>query len=82
MNLVEKLKGGHEMKITNDNGEKTMLFGEDVKLYNLTDCIETRSIVIVNGKEMTVNEFKKMKNVDPKQGQWGRKALHEMDDSI
>ena len=69
------------MKITNEEGERIIL-SESVNLYNLTDCIETRSIVIVNGKEMTVNEFKKMKNADPKQGHWGRKGSYEVGENL
>ena len=69
------------MNIKNAEGEK-IIINEQVNLYNLTECIETRQTVTINGKVMTVNEFKKMRSGDPKAGHWGRKALNEMDTDL
>jgi len=65
------------MNIKNAEGEK-IIINEQVNLYNLTECIETRQTVTINGKVMTVNEFKKSKNKDPKEGYWSRKAKYEI----
>ena len=65
------------LKVKTDEGER-VLFNEQVNLYNLTEGIETRQTVTINGKVMTVNEFKKSKNKDPKEGYWSRKAKYEI----
>jgi len=65
------------MNIKNDEGER-IIINEKVNLYNVAECIETRQTVKINGKTMTVNEFKKNKNRDPKEGYWSRKAKYEI----
>jgi len=66
--------------VKNDEGDRIIL-NEEVNLYSLDERIKTTNSVKINGKTMTVDEFKKGK-IDPKKGHWGRKAMNEMDNDL
>ena len=68
------------MIIKNDEGDR-IIFNEELSLYNLEERIRIANTVIIDGKIMTVDEFRKMK-IDPKKGHWGRKAINEMDNDL
>jgi len=68
------------MIFKNDEGDR-ILFNEEVNLYSLEEKIKTTNTVTINGKCLTVDEFRKMKT-DPKKGHWGRKAINEMDNDL
>lgn len=69
------------MILKNDENE-VILINESLHLYDITTGIQTESTTIINGKPMTVKEFREMKNNDPNKGRWGRKAKNEMDDEL
>ena len=77
--LVEKVynKRGVNMQIKNDDNE-IILNTESLLLYDVTASIEAKLMVIINGKCMSVKEFKEDKS-DPRKGKFGRKAINEMD---
>ena len=61
------------------NEENEIIFNtENLYLYDVTASIETKSTVIINGKCISLKEFREMKNRSPKQDHWGRKAINEM----
>ena len=68
------------MIIKNDEGDR-IIFNEELSLYNLEEKIRIANTVKIDGKIMTVDEFRKMK-IDPKKGHWGRKAINEMDNDL
>jgi len=68
------------MIIKNDEGDR-IIFNEELSLYNLEERIRIANTVKIDGKIMTVDEFRKMK-IDPKKGHWGRKAINEMDNDL
>ena len=68
------------MIFKNDEGDR-ILFNEEVNLYSLEERIRIANTVNIDGKIMTVDEFRKMK-IDPKKGHWGRKAINEMDNDL
>jgi len=68
------------MIIKNDEGDR-IIFNEELSLYNLEERIRIANTVMINGKTMTVNAFRKMKT-DPKKGHWGRKSINEMDNDL
>lgn len=53
------------MIIKNDENE-IILNTENLPLYNITANIEAKTIVTVNGKTISVKEFREMKNKNPK----------------
>lgn len=69
------------MIIRNDNNE-VILNTESLHLYDVTESIETKATVIVNGKSITVKEFREMRQSDPRKGKFGRKARNEMDNEF
>lgn len=69
------------MILKNDENE-IVLNTESLHLYDVTASIEVKSTIIVNGKQMTVKEFREMKKSDPKEGLWGKKAMNEMDNEF
>lgn len=69
------------MIIRNDENE-VILNTESFSLYNVNESIESKLTVIINGKCMTVKEFRENKNKNPKDDHWGRKAINEMDDGL
>ena len=48
--------------------DESIIFNEDVKLFDLTSRIKTEVIITVNGKSMTVKEFREIKNSDSRKG--------------
>jgi hypothetical protein len=66
-----------------DNEENEVILNtESLHLYDVTASIEAKSTIIVNGNKMTIKEFREMKNKNPKEGHWGRKAINEMDNEL
>lgn len=59
-----------------------MLLDEDIKLYNINEYAESRATVIINGKIITVKEFREMKQKDTKKNIFGRKAKYEIGDNL
>ena len=68
------------MIIKNDENE-VILNTESFDLYNVMESIEAKLTVIINGKCMSVKEFKESKS-NPRKGQFGRKAVNEMDNDL
>lgn len=64
------------MQIKNDENE-VILNTESLHLYDVTASIETKLTVIINGKCVSVKEFREGKS-DPRKGKFGRKAINEM----
>ena len=59
-----------------------MLLDEDIKLYNINEYAESRATVKIDGKIITVKEFREMKQKDPRKGKFGRKAKNEIDNEL
>ena len=68
------------MILKNDENE-VILNTESFDLYNVMESIEAKLTVIINGKCMSVKEFRESKS-DPRKGQFGRKAVNEMDNDL
>lgn len=49
------------MVIKNDENE-IVFTTKGLNLYDMNACAETRSIIEINGKKMTVKEFKELKS--------------------
>lgn len=69
------------MILRNDENE-IILNTENLHLYDVTASIDTKMSLLLNGKYMTVKEFRERKNKSPKDGHWGRKAVNEMDNEF
>lgn len=65
------------MIIKNDENE-VILNTESFNLYNVMESIEAKTTVTINGKCISVKEFRESKP-DPRKGKFGRKAINEMD---
>ena len=62
--------------------DESIILNEDVNLFDLTNSIECKVTVTVDGKSMTVKEFRERNNSDPRKDHWGRKAINEMDNEL
>lgn len=68
------------MQIKNDENE-IILNTESLHLYDVTEGIEAKLTVTINGKCISVKEFRESKS-DPRKGQFGRKTVNEMDNDL